>query len=188
MKKVISILFICVICITAIPTTAFADEIIIDNTTLGTITDADGNVVETLTIPRTVPTNGKYVDSIYTIPAGGSLTTYQYKPEKYIEFGFGYYADDEKTVVTTRNGEILLELYRSSSIGGTRERVRGYTFSTNYEEIVPDPDDFYKYHSWAFVNEEIGMFSDLTKPYYNGKYTNQSDFAISLRILIWMDH
>ncbi|MGN0679883.1 MAG: hypothetical protein ACI4JS_09495 [Oscillospiraceae bacterium] len=168
--------------------TAFADSEtkVVDDSPLGVITDANGNIVEVLTVPRAVPSNGKYVDSICTIPAHGTLTSYQYKPKEYIEFAFACYADDETTLVTTRNGEITLQLLRSATIGGTRSLVYGHTFSTNYEDITTVSYVDGTPHAWAFVNETDYHF-DSSMPYYNGKYINESDFAITLRILIWMD-
>lgn len=188
MKKILAMILSCVLCLVAIPTVAFADEPIVDNSPLGVITDAEGNIVETLVIPRSVPSNGKYVDSICTIPAKGTLTSYQYEPKRYIEFGFAYYADDEQTVVTTRNGMINLQLFKSASIGGTRELDYQYRFSTNYEDVFIDsPEDINGYHGWAFVNQDLEYYPDPSKPYYNGKYVNESNFPITLRVLVWMD-
>lgn len=184
MKKVISAFLILVLCIIAVPTEALANSVIVDDTPLGVITDADGNVVEVIPTPRDIPSNGKYVDSIYTIPKGGSLTTYQYQPKEYFEFGFAYYAADDKTVVTTRGGRMLLQLYKSSTIGGTRELDYEYEFSTSYEEQFPH--DTYDTRAWAFLNTMYLEF-DEAYPYYNGKYVNKSDKAISLRVFVIMD-
>lgn len=102
------------------------------------------------------------------------------------EIGFAFYADDEKTVVTTRNGTLLVEMFNSSSIGGVREFVASKSFSTNYEDLKEqslDPDFL---HSWAYIHREWYDNFDYSKPYYNGKYTNKSNFAITARIIVFM--
>lgn len=69
-EKIISVLLVLVLCIVAMPTVVFADSTTTDTSPLGVITDADGNVVEVLTLPRTIPADCKYVDGLYTIPKG----------------------------------------------------------------------------------------------------------------------
>ncbi len=45
MKKILSFIFACVICVTAIPVSAFADTQTIDDIPFGVITDAEENNV-----------------------------------------------------------------------------------------------------------------------------------------------
>ncbi len=50
MKKLLSLVLACIICLAAIPSAAFADMVSTDEL-FGVITDAEGNVVEYLKMP-----------------------------------------------------------------------------------------------------------------------------------------
>lgn len=167
MKKILSLILACVFCVTAMSVMVFADTETSDNL-FGIITDADGNVVEVLPMPR-----GTYVDSIYTIPAGGSFISYQYEPKE--SFVFGFYCVDKNFVrITELNRVLELSLEMSNSIGGGNRYVWGpYRYVTTSDVtggfIGPDDVSIYDYK------------------YYNGKLVNKSSLSTTVRIIVAMD-
>ncbi len=148
---------------------------VIDDTPFGVITDADGNVVETL-----IMTRGTYVNGVQTIPAGGSLITYQYQPRKRFTVGFDE-RDKNGTVITASGIEVELEMYRSKTIGGSnRERVVHMPFTTRY--YAPDTE----YFSITLDQNDIEEKPDY--PYYNGKIVNLSTTqSLKFRLIVSMD-
>ena len=114
----------CILCVTAITGTAFADTEASSNW-YGVITDADGNVVEVLTMTRTL-----YVDSIHTIPAGGSFVSYQYEPDE--SFIFGFLNHDIKFDKNKTEYELIVE-NNISKIG---------VFSSETKSSIPRTDMF----------------------------------------------
>ena len=93
------------------------------------IRDADGNIVETHYQTRTL-----YVDGTqYNIPAGGTLTTYQYQASIAFFAGFYFIHSDYSGYATTRNRSVTITIRNASSVGGTRNTVSTNTFNTNEE-------------------------------------------------------
>ena len=132
------------------------------------IADAEGNIVyeETISLYTT------YVDgSLYTIPAGGTLTTYKYYPSAYFSTGF-------KISETTANRDIKIELFKSASIGGTRTKVTEKTVNTSTSATI-GPDN----NTYMVSTNSI----DSSKPYYNGKITNMSSSSMILALCVVMD-
>lgn len=70
-----------------------------DNPFAIVIRDADGNIVETYYQTRTLYVNGTQ----YNIPAGGTLTTYQYDTSIAFFAGFYFIHPDYNGYATTRN-------------------------------------------------------------------------------------
>lgn len=162
--------------IMSIPIVSFADEVITDDGPLGVITDADGNIVEVITLARMT-----YVDNIFTLPAGGSFRSYQYEP-KYQLFMGAKFHDDNGNVIATRDGRLRLELFGSNEIGGQRTRIDYVDFSTNYEENLIHVD----YYDTVGVSVHSPYTLEYQYRYYNGVCTNLSSKTIKIRIIINM--
>lgn len=167
MKKIISLFLACVVCIVSMSVTAFADNAACDNL-FGVITDAEGNVVEVLNMPR-----GTYLNTIKTIPAGGSFISYQYEPKESFVFGF-YCFDENYNRITELNRVVELSLEMSNTIGGgNREPWGPYTYilsaDVNGRFLGPDDVSIYDYK------------------YYNGKLVNKSSLPTTVRIILAMD-
>lgn len=192
MKKLITAFVICVMGLTTVSATAFAadaglsdasteavstkgDSEVTDDTPFGVILDADGNIVETLIMPR-----GNYVNSVQTIPAGGSLITYQYQPSKSFTVEFNE-RNANGTVITASGIDVLLELYMSKTIGGSdRERLVSMPFTTR-----ADAPDFESFHI-TYNQYDIDEHPDY--PYYNGKIVNLSTTrSLTFRLVVSMD-
>lgn len=162
MKKIISLILACVLCIAAIPVTAFADVQTNDNL-FGVIIDAEGNVVEVLPMPRTT-----YVNSIYTIPAGGSIISYQYEPSESFQFGF-VNTDHNKNVITDSRCTFKLSIETSDSIG---------------------PDGKVLWHSTNVNANGASIFLKVdnnTRRYCNGVLKNTSSYSAKVRIFVIVD-
>ncbi len=157
-------ILICILCVTAVPSRVFADNQTSDNL-FGVITDAEGNIVEVLPMTRAV-----YVDSIYTIPAGGSFISYQYEPSENFIFGFRTY-DENGTRITEYDRQVELSVEMSNSIGGTRDVFGPYTYDIGTEDIgrFLTPDSTYDYR------------------YFNGKIINKSSYSTTVRIMVIVD-
>ena len=102
---------------------------------LGIIRNAEGEIVETIPMPRHI-----YVDSVVdlsaNLKAGYTFTTYQYKPKGGFTIGFNC-TDDYGDTVTTRNRKVEMEIYNSASVGGKKYLVESGTYSTNEEDNDP---------------------------------------------------
>lgn len=176
MKKFLAAILVCVMFVTTVSVTAFADnEAVTDNSPLGAICDADGNVIEYIMMPRT-----RYVDAVYTLPAdGGYITTYQYEPDVFFSIGFRLH--NRKEFVTTRDRTLRMEIFKADSIGADYRRlVARETYVTNIElnEPVVGSDD-----SGYSIFLDSGML-DPAVFYYNGKFTNLSDLPLTVNILV----
>lgn len=173
MRKFICIFISCVLFALTLCTTVSAQEANIVNyqNYLGVICNADGEIVETIPMPRIT-----YVDSVVELSAnlesGYTFTTYQYKPTGGFNIGFKC-IDDNGNVVTTRNCRVKMAIYNSASVGGTRTLVESQTFSTNEED-----NDLY-YDGWVEIYTDSISSS---KPYYNGVFTNMSSKKLTIRI------
>ncbi len=168
MKKIVSIL-VAAIMMCTVSITALANDDMEYQHYLGVIRDADGNVVDLIPMPYIYP----YVDSVYTLPAGGTFTSYQYLPRTAFQLMFGF-NDEDGNLVTTRNAEIKMSIYQSESVGGKRYLVKSGTFSTNKE-------DYGKYDDWV----DIGVTNiSEARPYYNGVFTNVSDKEVTARLAV----
>lgn len=138
------------------------------------IRDGDGNIVETYPITRM-----KYVDSVYTIPANGSFTTYYYEPSVAFSIGFKFY-DDSGNLVTTRDRKVSLTINKFTDYALGKVQVITDTYSTNYEdnEMLPSAREF--------VGIETSHISGAY-PYYNGVFKNLSSSSLKIRIVVSMD-
>lgn len=66
----------------------------------------------------------KYVNGTqYTIPAGGTLTTYQYWSSIDFSAGFYFVHSSYSGYATTRDRSVTITIRKSSSVGGTRTVV-----------------------------------------------------------------
>ncbi len=176
MKKIIAVVLTCVLVITSIPCAAFAEDIG-NNGIFGVITNAKGEVVEVIPMPRAV-----YLDKTFTLSPGDTLTTYQYEPNSYFFAGFSFCNRNNEW--TTRNGTVLIELFGSSTIGGDgKTLLKKYTFSTNLEDNWNNPY-FGDAEGYAVALDAIPT---RTMRYFNAVYTNKSSFTINLNVFVGMD-
>ncbi len=142
---------------------------------MGVIRDRDGNVVETIPFPTE---RVAYVDTLYTLPAGGTFTSFQYEPSMAFSIGFSYGKLGTTEIVTTRNRKVKLEVFNASSIGGTRYLVDSGVFSTNSEDNYDDTTG-----SCLLGTSSISS----SRPYYNGVLTNTSSQSLTINIIVTSD-
>lgn len=189
MKRLISFVLACVMCMAFMSVSAFAEGVDAGSSypevpegCFGIIVDEEGSVVDTVPMPMSISRDSPYVDTIITLKPQESLITLQYKPSEYFAVCFAYYAYRSENLVTTRNCMLKMEIYNKASIGGgDRSYVKGGTFSTNYEDAV---NNGYPLDIEKDVVLEVCPVSS-SKPYYNGKYTNLSDVTMNVRILVF---
>lgn len=140
----------------------------------GVIRDKDGNVVETIPFPAGRAT---YVETPYTLPPGGTFTSYQYKPSIAFQIGFTYSTRDG-SVTTTRDLMVKLDVFNASSIGGTRYLVKSASYSTNCEYNYDDTDG----------SVLLGAYPvSSSRPYYNGVVTNPTSQSMTIVIVVTCD-
>ncbi|MBE6889131.1 MAG: hypothetical protein E7485_03840 [Ruminococcaceae bacterium] len=168
LNRIISLIAATFIAIQTLTVFAFAETNAGDSYYYLTISDANGNIVQSeIMNARTTYVNG----AKYSIPAGGSLTTYQYCPS--INFSTGF-----KISETTPNKSVTVSIYNSACIGGKRSRVKSRTLNTSTTGTVgPDSD------TYMVSTDSIST----TKPYYNGKITNNSGSTITVAVVVTMD-
>lgn len=161
MKKIISLILACVLCVIAIPVVSFA-ETQTTNDLSGVIIDAEGNVVEVLPMPRTT-----YVNSIYTIPPGGSFISYQYEPSDSFQFGF-VNTDHNKNVITDSRCTFYMAAETSNSIGADGKTLWG---------------------SGSFNSNGASMYLKVNsnRRYFNGVLKNTSSYSAKVRIFVILD-
>ena len=169
MKKILSLILACVLCISAISITTFADAQANDNL-FGVIIDADGNVVEVLTMPRTT-----YLNKVYTIPAGGSLISYQYEPTKNFLFGFDT-QDCDGNYITAPYCKFDVTIQISNTIGADNK-----TDWATRSVITGSKDDIGKGIS-------INFNAANSRIYCNGKLTNGSLVSTNVRLIVLMNY
>lgn len=142
---------------------------------LGVIRNAEGEIVETIPMPRHI-----YVDSVVdlsaNLKAGYTFTTYQYKPKGGFTIGFNC-TDDYGDTVTTRNRKVKMEIYNSASVGGKKYLVESGTYSTNEEDNDPT------FGGWI----EIDADHNSSRPYFNGVFTNMSNKELTIRIGVFCE-
>lgn len=166
MKKILSLILACVLCFTTMSITAFAGTT--DKGLFGVITDAEGNVVEVLAMPRT-----SYVNSVYTIPAKGSLTTYQYEVRDNFYFGYAT-TDTDGNKITESNRNLILTVEGSATIGASNRTTLS---NLNVTTGVGDK------------NGIIGLtYTNGSYTYYNGKITNQSSLPVTVRVIVLVNY
>lgn len=120
-----------------------------------------------------------YVNSYYTLPAGGSFNSYQYQPS--IAFGTGFYYYNEDGTPIDSNHYIRLTITNAASIGGAEATVKSAVFSTNIE-VAQNYSNF--------SNGSIFLYAtDISEssPYYRAKITNTSSTSIKVKINVNMD-
>lgn len=167
MKKILSLILACALCVAAMPVVSFAETQTTESL-FGVITDADGNVVEVLPMPRTT-----YVNSVYTIPAGGEFISYQYEPSE--SFYFGFYSVTENGDSITKTGSQLEEIVEmSNTIGGDGRKVWGTLSCTVTEKKIG-----------YFLAS--GNVSNSGYRYYNGRLKNKSSYSTTVRIIVGID-
>lgn len=177
-RKTIGIVMSVIMVITSFTIQTFASRsVIIDDPTdnnafLIVIQDADGKVEFTQLVTRHT-----YIDGVpYTISAGGTLTTYQYRPSS--NFSIGYLVPP----YTTANRNLTLSIYNSPSIGGTRYLVKGRTVNTS--TTPPDQNG----SSVGSVSVYLAPTAvNSSRPYYNGTIINNSSSSATVALLVTMD-
>lgn len=137
----------------------------------GVMRDAEGNILEVVQMTR-----GTYVNSVHTFPVGATFTTYQYLPQSFFN-AYIAFDDTNGNYIATSDGWIKIQIFNSETIGGTRYGVSTFndSFSTN--------KSYYGLDEVGICVHDI----DTTRPYYNAVYTNTSDKAITIRLLLECD-
>lgn len=146
------------------------------------ICDGEGNVVETHTVSRQIYVNGTQ----YTIPANGTLRTYQYYASDDFTAGFYFIHSDYSGYATTRNRNVKITVYNSSSVGGTRYYVDSQTFSTNEEDNTND-SGYTSGIQPGCSSVAISVTPVSDKPYYNAVYKNESSNSLVISLLVARD-
>ncbi|MBR5571534.1 MAG: hypothetical protein IKV99_02700 [Oscillospiraceae bacterium] len=146
------------------------------------IRDAEGNVVETYYQTRQL-----YVDGTqYTIPANGTLTTYQYDTSIAFFAGFYFTHSDYSGYATTRNRSVTITIRNAPSVGGTRSTVSTHTFSTNEENNTGNA-----YYISGIQPGCTAISIDKTtvssRPYYDAVYKNNSASSLTISLLVGRD-
>lgn len=170
MKKFFSLILACILCFAAIPASAFADMVSADEL-FGVILDADGNIVEYLQMPR----GDVYVNSIKSIPAGGSLITLQYTTTQDFLFGFSPKDLDRQTFIVEPDRSFEMSIELSNTIGsGNRETYKNY---------IPE---YWSGLSGKILQADyiICKTDDTNYAYCNGKLVNLKSESLTLRIII----
>ncbi len=114
-------------------------------------------------MPRTI-----YVNSVYTIPAGGAYTSYQYEPAESFFFGFTN-TDKNGKVITDSRCTFDLAIELSNSVGGDDKE------------------------EWDFISTDSGTTTmqfytaNDNRRYCNGILTNTSSVSAKVRILTLVD-
>lgn len=153
-----------------------------DNPFAIVIRDADGNIVETYYQTRTLYVNGTQ----YNIPAGGTLTTYQYDTSIAFFAGFYFIHPDYNGYATTRNRSVTVTIRNASSVGGTRHSVYTGTFSTNEESNTSSA--YYESGIQAGCScISINKMSDSSRSFYDAVYKNNSTSSMTISLLVGRD-
>ena len=146
MKKILSLILACVMCFSVMSISAFADTQTSDSL-FGVITDADGNVVEYLNMPRDI-----YVNEIRTIPAGGKLTTFQYEPIDNVYFGFTN-TDFDNNIITNPACEFKIQLQASKTVGSDgKVDVVSKNVGSEGSYVNTNAMPLYKYYNAVITN------------------------------------
>lgn len=136
----------------------------------GVMRDAEGNILEVVQMTR-----GTYVNSVHTFPVGATFTTYQYLPKTFFNACIAF-DDTNGNYIATPDGTIQIEVFNAESVGGQRNSFYPpESFSTNRDNYGMD---------------NVGLIIDTlnkSRPYYNAVYTNTSDKAITIRLLLECD-
>lgn len=174
MKKIMSFILACVLCVALIPASAFADTDSTDDL-FGVILDAEGNVVEYLQKARI----DTYVNEVYVIPAGGSIITYQYTTTQNFLFGYATTAkrnslNEPITYITElyRTFELSIEL--SNTLGGG-----GRVTMNGAPKISGSVDPEFCY----FGDQLMHHPTDDDYMYCNGKIVNTSQSSATIRLI-----
>lgn len=144
----------------------------------GVIRDKDGNVIETIPFPTE---RFLYVDTPYTLPPGGTFTSYQYEPSIGFYIGFAYSTrgtSSSSVTHTTRDRKVKLEVFNASSIGGARYMVKSGIYSTNKEDNYDD--------TTGTCLLGVSSISSI-RPYYNGVITNVSSQSLTIVVNVVCD-
>ncbi len=173
MKKILSFILACVLCVAAITVSAFADTVSADDL-FGVIHDADGNVVEYLPMPKT----DVYVNNIHVIPAGGRIITYQYTTTQTFLFGFATTNENKTEYITEPSRDFEISLEGSNTLG-SGNRVTLYN-QVYYYSTGKDP----KYFGPGFGIAYEPFLLDTTYLYCNGKLVNTSSSSATVRLIV----
>lgn len=154
-----------------------------ENDVLVVIYDADGNVVATDKSSRMIYVNG----SKHTIPAGGSLVTYQYQPTDGFFAGFYFVHSSYSGDATTRNRNVTITVRNSASVGGTRYNVKSETYSTNEEDNTSNSGYLAGIQPGCRSVQLNATSISSSRPYYDAKYVNNSSSSVTISLLVGMD-
>lgn len=153
-----------------------------DNPFAIVIYDADGNIIETHYLPRTLYVNGEQ----FTIPAGGSLRTYQYGAAIAFYAGFYFVHSDHSGYATTRNRSVTVSIRAASSVGGTRVEKDHEIFSTNEENNIGT--EYYEAGIQAGCSAvRLEWMVEESSLYYDALYTNNSSSSMTIALLVGRD-
>ena len=146
------------------------------------IRDGNGNIVEIHHLSRQI-----YVDGTqYTIPANGSLTTYQYDTSVAFYAGFYFIHSDYSGYATTRNRSVTITIRNASSVGGSRNIVSSNTFSTN-EESNTGSRYYISGIQPGCTAISVEAMTSSVRPYYDAVYKNNSASSLTISLLVGRD-
>lgn len=173
MKKLISLVLALVLCVVAMPVIAFADTTSTDGL-FGVIVDADGNIVERVPMSRAT-----YVNSILTIPVGGSFISYQYWTTDFFYIGYAT-SDTNGNYITTSNLDLDIKVESSATVGGDGKYE--YDDGNNYRRTV---DVSQKQRGYL---RPVWSSAYFDQPgYFNGILINYASTPAKVRVIVAVD-
>lgn len=146
------------------------------------IRDSNGSIVEMHYLSRQLYVNGTQ----FTIPASGSLTTYQYDTSIAFFTGFYFVHSNYSGYATTRNRSVTITIRNASSVGGARSIVSTNTFSTNEESNIGNTYYVSGIHPGCTAIS-IDAMSVSSRPYYDAVYKNNSSSSLTISLLVGRD-
>lgn len=196
MKRFISIIFT-VIILSSCVCIAFASEdlnakvrvydengneyLIRPDEVLGIVKDADGNIVSQTIVPYAT-----YVDgTIYSIPSGGTFTSYQYVATD--NFAAGFYFVKNNKQVTDAGKSVYITIQNASQVGGTKATIKSRSFSTTEADNAGINEYYFEAVNGGSGVQLVTQNLNTSRPYHSAVYKNTSSSALSIAILISKD-
>jgi len=160
----------------------YSSDINQNDGTIIVIRDSNGAIVETHEMGRQIFVNGTQ----YTIPAGGTLTTYQYWASVNFSAGFYFVHSSYSGYATTRDRSVTITIRKSPSVGGTRTVVASKTYSTNEESNIYDSG--YSSGIQAGCSDvALSVTPGDSDRYYDAVYKNNSSNSMTISLMVARD-
>lgn len=148
---------------------------------LGIVRDANGNIVSQTITPYTT-----YVDgSIYSIPSGGTFTSYQYTATD--NFAAGFYFVKNNKQVTDAGKTVYITIQNASQIGGSKATLKSCSFSTTEADNAGINEYYFGAVNGGSGVQLVAENLNASRPYHNAVYKNTSSSTLSIAILISKD-